>query len=392
MSPVLGAIADDFTGGTDLASTWARQGLRVIQTIGVPEDAWVTAGSDAIVVALKTRTAPKDVAVAESVAAHRWLTSVGVQQIVFKYCSTFDSTPAGNIGPVTDALLDEAGDRFTIICPAFPANLRTVYQGHLFVGSTLLSDSPMRDHPLTPMREASLIRLMAAQTDRPVGLIPLAVVRAGVSVVERCISDLRATGVVHAVTDALTDDDLRIIGAAIKGLPLVTEGSGIGMGLTQNFRDQGLLARPADTLVPDVPGRELVLSGSCSAATRAQLDDVAGDWPSRRITTDELADWAAGTPGALPVVIYASATPDALAEAQARYGAQQAGQMVEEILGGLAARLQHRGFSRIVVAGGETSGAGVLPFSCGRCASGPRSRPACPGARLSAAHARWQWR
>jgi 3-dehydrotetronate 4-kinase len=247
MTVVLGAIADDFTGATDLASTWARQGLQVIQTIGVPDESTVGEGAEAIFVALKSRTAPKDEAVAESLAAYRWLKSIGAQQIVFKYCSTFDSTPMGNIGPVADALLEEAGETLTVVCPAFTANGRTVYQGHLFVGTQLMSDSPMRHHPLTPMGDSSLIRLMEAQTRHPVGLIPLTMVRSGAASVSKCIADLRAEGVVYAVTDALTDDDLLTIGLAIKDLALVTGGSGIGMGLPQNFRDQGLLARPATT-------------------------------------------------------------------------------------------------------------------------------------------------
>ena len=388
MKVVLGAIADDFTGATDLASTWARQGVRVVQTIGVPDDATVAEGAEAIVVALKSRTAPTDEAVAESLAAHRWLKSVGAQQIVFKYCSTFDSTPMGNIGPVADALLDEIGETFTAICPAFPTNQRTVYQGHLFVGAQLLSDSPMRHHPLTPMRDSSLIRLMETQTDRPVGLIPLTVVRSGAAAISKCMADLRAEGVVYAVTDALTDDDLLTIGVAVGGLPLVTGGSGIGMGLPQNFRDQGLLARPATTWVPKVSGRELVLAGSCSAATRAQLADVTHEWPSRKITTDELSggpefvdqleQWARDNSGPLPVVVYASATPEELSESQARYGTLEAGRKVEEILSGLAMRLQNGGFSRIVVAGGETSGAVSLALGVRTLRIGAEIAPGVP--------------
>jgi uncharacterized protein YgbK (DUF1537 family) len=388
MTVVLGAIADDFTGATDLASTWARQGLRVVQTIGVPDNATVAEGAEAIVVALKSRTAPTDEAVAESLAAHRWLKSVGAQQIVFKYCSTFDSTPMGNIGPVADALLEEIGETFTVVCPAFPTNRRTVYQGHLFVGTQLLSDSPMRHHPLTPMRDSSLIRLMETQTGHPVGLIPLTVVRSGAASVSKCIADLRAEGVVYAVTDALTDDDLLTIGVAIKDLPLVTGGSGIGMGLPQNFRDQGLLARPATTWVPQVSGRELVLAGSCSAATRAQLADVTHEWPSRKITTDELAggpefvdqlvQWARDNSGPLPVVVYASATPEELLESQARYGTLEAGRKVEEILSGLATRLQKGGFSRIVVAGGETSGAVSLALGVRTLRIGAEIAPGVP--------------
>jgi uncharacterized protein YgbK (DUF1537 family) len=388
MTVVLGAIADDFTGATDLASTWARQGLRVVQTIGIPDDATVAQGAEAIVVALKSRTAPTDEAVADSLAAHRWLKSVGAQQIVFKYCSTFDSTPAGNIGPVADALLEEIGETFTVVCAAFPTNRRTVYQGHLFVDTQLLSDSPMRQHPLTPMRDSSLIRLMETQTRHPVGLIPLAVVRSGAASVSKCMANLRAEGVVYAVTDALTDDDLLTIGVAIKDLPLVTGGSGIGMGLPQNFRDQGLLARPATTWVPEVSGRELVLAGSCSAATRAQLADVTQEWPSRKITTDELAggpefvdrlaQWARENSGPLPVVVYASATPEELLESQARYGTLEAGRKVEEILSGLATRLEKGGFSRIVVAGGETSGAVSLALGVRTLRIGAEIAPGVP--------------
>lgn len=388
MTIVLGAIADDFTGATDLASTWARQGLQVVQTIGVPDDAAVAEGAEAIVVALKSRTAPTDEAVAESLAAHRWLKSVGAQQIVFKYCSTFDSTPMGNIGPVADALLEEIGETFTVVCPAFPANRRTVYQGHLFVGTQLLSDSPMRHHPLTPMRDSSLIRLMEAQTGHPVGLIPLTEVRSGAASIAKCMANLRAEGVVYAVMDALTDDDLLTIGLAIKDLPLVTGGSGIGMGLPQNVHDQGLLARPAMTWVPQVRGRELVLAGSCSAATRAQLADVTHEWPSRKITTDELAggsefveelvQWARDSSGSLPVVVYASATPEELSESQARYGTLQAGKKVEEILSGLATRLHKEGFSRIVVAGGETSGAVSLALGVRTLRIGAEIAPGVP--------------
>jgi uncharacterized protein YgbK (DUF1537 family) len=388
MTLVLGAIADDFTGASDLASTWASQGLLVVQTIGIPGNARVAEGAEAIVVALKSRTAPRDRAVAESVAAHRWLKSAGAQQIVFKYCSTFDSTPAGNIGPVADALLEETGERFTILCPAFPANRRTVYQGHLFVGSELLSDSPMRHHPLTPMRDSSLIRLMAAQTGNRVGLIPLDVVRSGVAAICERMQELRARGVVHAVVDAVSDEDLLTIGAAIRDLPLVTGGSGIGMGLPQNFRDKGLLARPAAPWLPRAEGRELVLSGSCSAATRAQLANVADLWPSRKITADELSGgaelverlvkWALGNSPSLPVVVYASATPEELSESQGRYGTEEAGRMVEEILAAVAVRLRDAGFNRIVVAGGETSGAVSLALGVKTLRIGAEIAPGVP--------------
>lgn len=387
MAPLLGAIADDFTGATDLANTWAQQGLRVIQTIGVPADADLAQGAEAIVIALKSRTAPTDAAVADSLAAYRWLTSVGVQQIVFKYCSTFDSTPTGNIGPVADAILNEAGESFTIICPAFPANGRTVYQGHLFVGAQLLSDSSMRNHPLTPMRDSSLIRLMQMQTRHSVGLIPLSTIRSGPAAVAQSMATLRADGIVYAVTDALTEDDLLTIGAAAKDLALVTGGSGVGMGLPQNF-DRGLLGRATQAEEIAAEGRQLVLAGSCSVATREQLDDVMGDWPCRKITTDELAggtalidaleQWAMDQPKQLPVVIYASASPDELRTSQARYGMHEAGAIVEDILGGLAVRLRNNGFGWIVVAGGETSGAVSLALGVTALRIGAQIAPGVP--------------
>ena len=246
----------------------------------------------------------------------------------------------------------------------------------------------MRHHPLTPMRDSSLIRLMEAQTRHPVGLVSLSVVRLGAASVSKCMADLRAEGVVYAVTDALTDDDLLTIGVAIKDLPLVTGGSGIGMGLPQNFRDQGPTARSATTWVPQVSGRELVLAGSCSAATRAQLADVTHEWPSRKITADELAGgpefvdqlvrWARDNSGPLPVVVYASATPEELLESQARYGTLEAGRKVEEILGGLATRLQNGGFSRIVVAGGETAGAVSLALGVRTLRIGAEIAPGVP--------------
>ncbi|MGE5090074.1 MAG: 3-oxo-tetronate kinase, partial [Candidatus Levyibacteriota bacterium] len=272
---LLGAIADDFTGATDLANMLVRAGMRCVQTIGVPRGADLAAASDAdaVIVALKSRTIPAAEAVAQSLAALDWLRRAGARQIYFKYCSTFDSTDAGNIGPVTDALLDALEAKFTIACPAFPENRRTLYLGHLFVGDALLSDSPMRDHPLTPMRDANLVRVLARQTRRRVGLVSWPVVRRGAAAIREAFDRLAAEGVAMAVVDAIEDDDLTAIGAACAGLALVTAGSGIALGLPRNFRESGLLPRRSDAAaLPDVQGKAAVLAGSCSAATRAQVD------------------------------------------------------------------------------------------------------------------------
>src|SRR5512137_2520774 len=213
---LLGCIADDFTGATDLANMLVRAGMRSVQTIGVPASPRIEGDPDAVVVALKSRTIPAPDAVDQSLAALRWLRAAGARQIYFKYCSTFDSTDAGNIGPVADALLDALGAEFTIACPAFPVNGRTIYLGHLFVGDVLLSDSPMRDHPLTPMRDANLVRVLARQTRRGVGLVPQPVVRKGADAIREAFARMRSEGVVHAVVDAIADEDLMAIGSACR--------------------------------------------------------------------------------------------------------------------------------------------------------------------------------
>jgi uncharacterized protein YgbK (DUF1537 family) len=264
MTMLLGCIGDDFTGSTDLANMLARGGMRTVQTIGVPA-APLAAEVDACVVALKSRTIPAADAIAESLAALAWLRAQGCRRIYFKYCSTFDSTPAGNIGPVTDALLDalagEPNAGFTIACPAFPENGRTIFRGYLFVGDVLLSESGMKDHPLTPMTDANLVRVLQAQTRRKVGLIAFGVVRAGAAAIRDRITALRRDGVSIAVVDATADDDLDAIAAACADLPLVTAGSGIGRGLAHHYRNTGALSNAESArFVPALRGATAVLS------------------------------------------------------------------------------------------------------------------------------------
>jgi uncharacterized protein YgbK (DUF1537 family) len=390
MAPLLGCIADDFTGATDLANTLVRGGMRTIQTIGVPGPGWDGGEADALVVALKSRTIPAAEAVAQSLAALAWLRARGTEQHFFKYCSTFDSTDQGNIGPVADALLDALGARLTILCPAFPTNGRTVYLGHLFVGETLLSDSPMRHHPLTPMTDANLVRVLARQTPRPVGLVAHATVRQGAAAIEAELGRLADRGVAHAVVDALTDEDLLAIGRAVRALPLVTGGSGVALGLPANFVRAGRLATGgvADAL-PRVDGRAAVIAGSCSEATRRQVAVMAKRHPT--IALDPLAtpDPSALAERALgeaaphlaaerPVLVSSSAAPEHVAAVQAALGREGASRILEEAMARVAAGLVARGVRRLIVAGGETAGAVVQALGVTALRIGPQIDPGVP--------------
>jgi uncharacterized protein YgbK (DUF1537 family) len=264
---VLGCIADDFTGATDLANNLVRAGMRVVQAIGVPVQA-LDAQADAVVVALKSRTLPAREAVAQSLAALRWLQAQGAQQIYFKYCSTFDSTPLGNIGPVTEALMDALGTDFTIATPAFPDNHRTVFKGYLFVGDVLLNESGMQNHPLTPMTDANLVRVLQGQCTGKVGLIDHQVVAQGASAIQARMAQLRSQGVRVAVVDAISNQDLMRLGPALHGMPLVTAGSGVAIGLPGNF---GLSPSSTASALPPAAGWQAVVSGSCSLATNRQV-------------------------------------------------------------------------------------------------------------------------
>ena len=388
MSILLGAVADDFTGATDLANMLVTRGMRTLQTIGVPADDLEIGDAEAVIVALKSRSAPTALAVGQSLAALAWLRGRGARQFFFKYCSTFDSTAEGNIGPVADALMDALETDFAFVCPAFPANKRSVYQGHLFVGDQLLSESPMKDHPLTPMRDASLVRLMAAQTSRRVGLVPWPVVASGDAAIGRAVDALRAQGVAYAVADAIEDRDLEAIGAAAAGHALITGGSGVALGLPGNFRRQGLLGAATAPALPEAQGRAVVLAGSCSAATRRQVAHAGRLWPHLKLDADRIAAgalvvreavaWAGNQPKDAPVLIYSSADPSEVAAIQARYGRDRAGSMMENALGAIAGELVDAGARRIVVAGGETSGAVVSALGVTALRIGPEIDPGVP--------------
>src|SRR4051794_23299868 len=368
MPILLGAVADDFTGATDLCNTLVKGGMRTVQAIGTPPEGLLIPEADAVVEALKSRTCPPDEAVALSLEALAWLRRAGARQILFKYCSTFDSTDRGNIGPVADALLEALGSDFTIACPAFPETGRTIYRGHLFVGDALLSDTHMRDHPLTPMRDSNLVRLLARQTPVKVGLVRWDAIAAGAAAVREAFARLRTEGYRYTITDALEDDHLRTLGQACADLPFVTGGSGIALGLPDNFRAAGLLqAGAAPDAVPHVEGLSAVVSGSCSAATRAQVAAMAARHPALKL--DPLGDpdsqirdalaWAGERLRRGPVLVYATASPEEVRAAQERLGTEVAAARVEGMLAGVARGLVERGVRRLVVAGGEGSGGGV---------------------------------
>jgi uncharacterized protein YgbK (DUF1537 family) len=382
----LGCIADDFTGATDLANNLVRSGMRVVQAIGVPTGP-LSAEVDAVVVALKSRTLPSGEAVAQSLDALRWLQAQGAEQIYFKYCSTFDSTPEGNIGPVTEALMDALGTAFTIATPAFPDNGRTVFKGYLFAGNVLLSESGMQNHPLTPMTDSNLVRVMQAQTKRKVGLIDHTVVARGPEAIRARMAVLQAEGVGVAVVDATSNGDLLRLGPALQGMPLVTAGSGVAIGLPANW---GLAPSGTASQLPPAQGLRAIVSGSCSQATNRQvahfkaqggpalaLDPLALTGDTEALVA-QVMPWAKPLLTQGPVLVYSTAEPEAVKAIQARLGVAEAGALVEHALAAVARALAQAGVRQLVVAGGETSGACVQALGIGQLQIGPQIDPGVP--------------
>ena len=366
----LGVIADDLTGATDIAVNLRAAGWSVVQVNGVPRPDLEVGAVDAVVVALKSRTvAPRD-ACTMSLGSLAELRRRGAKRIYFKYCSTFDSTPRGNIGPVTDALADALGAALVPTTPAYPRNQRTVYRGHLFVGDLLLSDSGMRSHPLTPMNDANLVRVLQAQTPQRVGLIALDCVEQGTEAVRQRLQTLRNDGCRHALLDAVDARHIDALGAAVVDFPLTAGGAGLASGIAAHLDARGSFQQAK---LRRVEGPLVFLSGSCSKATLEQLAALPPDWPVRRLDVatliagaDEPAQtlkWACASAGNLPVVITASAAPDDLAQAQRRFGAERAATAVEAAFRQLAVGLARNGIRRFVVAGGETSGAVVTALA-----------------------------
>ena len=379
----LGCIGDDFTGSSDLANTLAKGGMRTVQYVGVPDGA---AGPevDAGVVALKSRSIPAAEAVEQSLAALDWLRAQGAGQILFKYCSTFDSTPEGNIGPVAEALADALDARRVIVCPAFPGTGRSIYQGHLFVGGALLSESGMQDHPVTPMTDPDIRRWLALQCEGTVGHVAAVDVLAGAEGIVAALAREDAAGHRLIVVDAMRDADLMEIGRAAGGLPLVTGGSGVAMGLPANFG-----CEPAPVPWQGQEGRFAALSGSCSRATRAQIAHHSERHPARRIDADaviegretpaEVARWLMAQEG-LPLA-YSSADPSEVAAVQDRHGRERASEALEGLMAETARLVVEAGATRLVTAGGETSGAVVEGLGLSTLAIGPEIAPGVPALR-----------
>lgn len=386
MTMILGCIADDFTGASDLANTLNKGGMATVQYVGVPSSNEPVAGCEAAVVALKTRSIPAVEAVAESLAALAWLKRQGCRQFLFKYCSTFDSTPEGNIGPVADALLDALDAPVAVVCPVFPATGRTLFMGHLFVKDRLLSESGMEKHPLTPMTDPDIRRWLRLQTRGDVGLVPYAVVRQGAAAIRTALDAEAAAGRRLVVVDAVVDGDLIEIGAAVADHRLVTGGSGIAIGLPENFRKKGLLGGAMAGFAPAF-GPGAVLSGSCSIASRAQVAAYLADHPGLAVDPAALMRGELTADAAVAFVrerldeapmIYSTADPEMVQAAQQRFGRDAIAHAIEGFFGNVATQLVDAGVRRIVVGGGETSGAVVTALGVESLRIGPEIDPGVP--------------
>jgi uncharacterized protein YgbK (DUF1537 family) len=388
MSILLGCIADDFTGATDLANTLVKAGMRAIQLLGVPRAGLEIPDAHCVIIALKSRSNPASEAVEMSLASLRWLQQAGARQFYFKYCSTFDSTDRGNIGPVADALCDALGADFTVFNPAFPTNKRTVYKGYLFVGDELLSESGMRHHPLTPMTDPSLVRVLQRQTSHKVGLVQYNSVVKGAQAVREAFQALRAAGMRHVVLDSITDEHLLTLGEACAELKLVTGGSGMAMGLPANFVRARLLKTGQHYALPKVAGPTVVLAGSCSVATQGQVAHMKQAHEAFEVDPHALASgrdvagealaWAARHLSEKPILIYSTASPEQVKAVQDKLGREHAGAIIERALAGIAQGLVAKGVRRLVVAGGETSGAVVGALGVEGLLIGPEIDPGVP--------------
>jgi 3-dehydrotetronate 4-kinase len=390
---ILGCIADDLTGATDLCNNLVRAGMRVVLTVDIPTQSG-SLPADAIVVALKSRTIPAVEAVTQSLHACRWLQKHGVRQIYFKVCSTFDSTSKGNIGPVIEALMDELGCDFSAVVPAFPDNERTVYRGHLFVGDVLLSDSGMRNHPLTPMTDANLVRFLqlqlSSQKQRKTGLIDYRSVARSADAIREKIAGLRAQGVSIAIADSISNDDLHRLAAALHNHPLVTAGSGLAIGLPAQW---GFHASPESARLPAANGRSAILSGSCSVATNGQVEHFIQSGGSARFLDpaelakgssaqiEQVISWADACwnrDPARPLLVYSTAQPAAVKAAHELLGVERSGELVEHALSQIASAFVASGARQLVVAGGETAGVCVRALGIEQMQIGRQIDPGVP--------------
>ncbi|MGG7576829.1 3-oxo-tetronate kinase [Rhizobium sp. Nf11,1] len=390
MAISLGSIADDYTGASDLANTLTKNGLRTVQTVGIPDPSLALPDVDAVVVSLKIRSVPAAEAVTAATEADRWLRQRGAGHVLYKICSTFDSTDAGNIGPVTEALRDAAGGGSVLVTPAFPETGRTVYLGHLFVGGQPLNESPLKDHPLNPMHDANLVRVLTRQSRGAIGLIDLAAIAAGPAAARARLDALRTTGVTMAVADAIFETDLETLGEIALETPVSTGASGLGLGLARALVRSGRISgrATAEDVIRPVGGFSAIVAGSCSKATLSQLEVAERAMPVLRLDPerlmsgpDELAaaiSWAGDRISAGPVIVAASGTPETVSRLQSQYGREASGHAIETATSIIAAELVERGVRRLVVAGGETSGAAVDRLAVPAFLIGPEIAPGVP--------------
>lgn len=392
---LLGVIADDFTGATDIAGFLVENGMRTIQVNGVPHqtskasDQKTDLNADAVVVSLKSRSCPVEQAIEQSVAALKWLQAQGCQQFYFKYCSTFDSTSKGNIGPVTDALLDALGEDFTIVCPALPVNGRTVFNGHLFVLGQLLSESGMRHHPVTPMTNSNLMALMDTQSKGEAGLINYQEIEQGADKIIEGFTQLKAQGKRYAVVDAFKNEHLNEIGKAVRSLKLVTGGSGLAAGIAKNW--QASLQDQTQAKLAGYPTKAptVIFSGSCSLMTNKQVERYKANAPHFALNieqclhqknySDELFEWVISqSDSPLAPLVYATADAENLKTIQQQYGAEVSSQAVEQVFSQLAIKLKDYGIRNFIVAGGETSGVVTQSLQVDSFHIGPQIAPGVP--------------
>lgn len=387
---LLGVIADDFTGASDIANTLAKgvaagRGLRAVQFVGVPAEP-APADCEAGIVSLKSRSIPAADAVRQSLAALEWLRGQGCRQFYFKYCSTFDSTPAGNIGPVGEALADALSAKGVVACPASPALGRTVYQGHLFVFDRLLSESGLQDHPINPMTDPDIRRWLKLQSRDPVGLVPWPTVRKGAAAIRAALDDCTARGETQAIVDALDDADLVAIAEACVDAPLLGGASGLALGLPENFIRAGLA--PGRSPAPVAArGPAAILAGSCSKATRGQVKAHGGAHPvlqidvgqllAGKVMPDDAAAFVKEHAGALPLVA-SSQPPEDVKALQEKHGGDRVAHALETFFGEVARRVVADGIRRLVVAGGETSGAVISALGLDSFRIGPEIEPGVP--------------
>ncbi|MGO7358617.1 four-carbon acid sugar kinase family protein (plasmid) [Rhizobium leguminosarum bv. trifolii] len=391
MAIFLGSIADDYTGASDLANTLTKNGLRTVQTVGIPDPALALPDVDAVVVSLKIRSVPASDAVAAAASAERWLRQRGAGHVLYKICSTFDSTDAGNIGPVTEALSEAAGGGGVLVTPAFPETGRTVYLGHLFVGGQPLNESPLKDHPLNPMHDANLVRVLTRQSRNAVGLVDLTTIAAGPGAVKARLDSFRTAGVTAVIADAIFERDLETLGEVALETPVSTGASGLGLGLARALVRSGRIssggATTTDAIRP-VGGLSAVVAGSCSKATLHQLDIAERSMPVLRLDPEQLLagpdeiaaaiSWAGDRISAGPVVVAASAAPETVSRLQSLYGREATGHAIETATSIITAELVERGVRRLVVAGGETSGAAVDRLAIPAFLIGPEIAPGVP--------------